>query len=140
MAQGEHPATCCQTSSQEALAPGASNLCSLTIPPGVPTAPEHVLLASIDRHNARVRLAIDVTQNPLLWAQRMSATVASDSCVTSADFTDTALQAYMVRAWDIWALSPELSATPVQPPPEVPILERARPPIDRPSAPKLPPE
>jgi hypothetical protein len=141
VAHGENPTTCCQTAVQEALADGERNLCTVTIAPGVPTAPAWVLTASADRHNARVRLALDLSQNPMLWAQRMATTIASDACVPGAAFTDAELQSYMAHAWDIWSLSPELSATPVEPPPPLGILERARPPIDRaPNAPKLPPE
>lgn len=110
IAQGENPPTCCQTSAQEALAPGASTLCSLVIPPGSPTAPDYVKAKSVDRHNARARLAVSVAQNPSLWAQRFAASIASDTCVVPP-FTDAQLQAYMTRMWDLWALSPELAAT-----------------------------
>jgi hypothetical protein len=112
LAQGENPANCCQTSAQDALAPGNSNLCSLVIPPGVPTAPAYVQNHSIKRHEARALLAREVVKDPLLWAQRMSGSIASDSCV-APPFTDTQLQAYMTRAWDLWALTPELAAPPV---------------------------
>jgi len=115
IAQGENPVTCCQTSTQEALAPGVSNVCSLVIPPGVPTAPVHVQNHSVQRHNARALLAKEVVHNPAIWAQRMGATIASDACV-APPFTDAQLQAYMTRAWDLWALSPELAATPVAKP------------------------
>jgi hypothetical protein len=112
LAQGENPATCCQTSTQEALAPGASNLCSLVLPPGSPTAPASIQQRSIDRHHARARLAIDVSRNPHVWGPRMAAMIASDSCV-APPFTDAQLQAYMTRAWDIWALTPDLAVFPV---------------------------
>ena len=115
IAQGENPATCCQTSTQEALAPGVSNVCSLVIPPGVPTAPVHVQNHSVQRHNARALLAKEVVHNPAIWAQRMGATIASDACV-APPFTDAQLQAYMTRAWDLWALSPALAAAPVEKP------------------------
>jgi hypothetical protein len=112
IAQGENPELCCQTSAQEALAPGASNLCSLVIPPGTPTAADHIKLHSIDRHAARAQLAMNVTRNPGDMAWRMAAAIASDSCV-APPFTDAQLQAYMTRAWDLWSLPPELAAPPV---------------------------
>ena len=117
IAQGENPATCCQQSAQEALAPGASTLCSLKIEPGSPTAPTYLQLSSTERHNARARLAANVMQNTAMWAPRFAAQIASDSCV-APPFTDAALQAYLTRAWDLWALTPEQAATPVAPPPQ----------------------
>jgi hypothetical protein len=122
VAQGENPATCCQISTQEALVarPGKT-LCDLSIPAGKPGAPAYLLEASAARHAARATLAGDVLQSALQWSQRMSALIASDQCVLDDKFTDAQLQSYMIRLWDLYALTPALAAAPV-PPPSPPVM------------------
>jgi hypothetical protein len=115
---GEPPETCCQTSTQEVLASTSGKqtvrtLCDVILPPGDPKPPGYLRNASIDRHAARQQLATQVLEHAATWAGKMAAIIASDSCVTGPDFADAALQAYMLRLWDIYALSPDLAATPV---------------------------
>lgn len=137
--QAEKPATCCQTSTQEALANTSGKqttrvLCDVIIPPGNANAPEYVVAHSTERHGARQTLAIDVVNHADIWSQKFAAVIASDACVTSSSFADTALQSYMIRLWDIYALSPELAAAPVAPP-----VTPTPPPMPTPPPPAAPP-
>lgn len=113
--QGENPVLCCQISTQQALVfrGGKQTLCDLTTPAGDNQAAQYIKDWSTARHNSRAQMSQQVLNTSREWALRMAGIIASDSCIT-ATTTDVQLQTYMTRLWDLYALSPQLAATPVE--------------------------
>ena len=125
--EGEPPDTCCQTTTQMAMASTSGkqtvkSLCDVIIPPGSATAPDTLKLQSRNRHDARGRFNRQVIANASQWAQQLAPIIASDTCVP-LDVTDATIQSYMLRLWDVMALPPELATAPFVPatPPVPPV-------------------
>ena len=126
--EGEAPDTCCQTTTQMAMASTSGkqtvkSLCDVILPPGSTTAPDTLKLQSRQRHDARGRFNRQVIANASQWARQLAPIIASDPCIP-LDVTDATIQSYMLRLWDVMALPPELATAPfvpaAPPPPPTP--------------------
>ncbi len=141
LAEGENPDTCCQSTTQIEMVGKKGvviSLCDVALAAGKPNAPDTAKLLSRDRHAARQRFNRQVTGDARGWATRIAPIIAADTCIPLT-VTDTALQSYVVRLWDVLALSPELANAPFEPaavppaPPPPPGL------LTVPAVPKKPP-